>query len=37
MAFEDNRSLRALAGRNFRLYFTRQIVSTIGASTTASC
>ena len=25
-----NRSLRALAGRNFRLYFTGQIVSTIG-------
>jgi MFS family permease len=30
MRFEDNRSLRALAGRNFRIYFTGQIVSTIG-------
>ena len=30
MRFEDNRSLRALAGRNFRIYFTGQVVSTIG-------
>ena len=30
MAVAANRSLRALVGRNFRLYFTGQIVSTIG-------
>jgi MFS family permease len=30
MGVATNRSLRALAGRNFRLYFTGQIVSTIG-------
>jgi MFS family permease len=30
MGLETNRSLRALGGRNFRLYFTGQVISTIG-------
>jgi MFS family permease len=30
MGIATNRSLRALGGRNFRLYFTGQVISTIG-------